>query len=221
MSTTETFQVKFCWKSLHSLQNVARNKASRLDATLIQASLVLYARLPLHVRHSRVNLQALECLNLLINRIFQEKVSNVHAERKRIFGKKLWRNVRFYDKRFRPISVWRHQNSIGYAQSRYRRQVLRNSSATLFIRQWWSSSDVDLREWWLQTRFSYWPAACKLFWIGFNLKSLWHVFRYELYILGQFLNGLGLAFAPALFIFLAESVPKKYRGSQTFSFVQN
>lgn len=55
-----------------------------MDATLIQASLVLYARLPLHVRHIRVNLRALECLNLLINRIFQEKVSNVHAERDRI-----------------------------------------------------------------------------------------------------------------------------------------
>jgi len=37
-----------------------------------------------YVHHFRVNLQALECLNLLINRIFQEKVSNVHAERDRI-----------------------------------------------------------------------------------------------------------------------------------------
>jgi len=44
-----------------------------MDATLIQASLVLYARLPLHVRHIRVNLRALECLNLLINRIFFRK----------------------------------------------------------------------------------------------------------------------------------------------------
>jgi len=52
------------------------------------------------------------------------------------------------------------------------------------------------------------------------LKSPRHVFRYELYIIGQLLNGLDMAFAPALYIFLAEAVPKKYRGFQTFSFAQ-
>jgi MFS family permease len=35
---------------------------------------------------------------------------------------------------------------------------------------------------------------------------------YELYILGQFVQGFGSAFAPALIMFMAESVPDRFRG---------
>jgi MFS family permease len=36
--------------------------------------------------------------------------------------------------------------------------------------------------------------------------------RYELYIVGQFLQGLGQSFTPALVLFLAESMPDRWRG---------
>lgn len=37
-------------------------------------------------------------------------------------------------------------------------------------------------------------------------------FRYELYIAGQFVQGLGASFTPALVLFMAESVPDRFRG---------
>ena len=38
------------------------------------------------------------------------------------------------------------------------------------------------------------------------------VYRYELYIVGQFVQGFSQAFVPALLLFMAESVPDRFRG---------